>query len=201
MKGEGIALYVRYLKDCANSFIWINWNSTKSVWMELKKSRKKLYWVYCIGLQTLVKVIPVFCGRRSIGLVGLTRYMFQCVLGDFNLWNVDWDLIVGNSEAEDFLKTVLNNFLKKGIKDFPRRGNVLKLLLISKDDLARVVEVEGQFFFLINLYHNYILHLFFYCRNIIYVLKWCEMNKDHILWLISVWKSVLGFIHLSGVVQ
>ena len=50
-----------------------------------------------------------------------------CVFEDFNLRNIDWDLTVGDNEAEDFLKIVQDMFPKQVIRESTRGGNILDL--------------------------------------------------------------------------
>ena len=58
-------------------------------------------------------------------------------IGGFNLRNImNWDLIVGDNEAG-----FLDNFLNKVIRESTRGGNILNLLLTSRDDLVREVDI------------------------------------------------------------
>ena len=65
------------------------------------------------------------------------KYEQLCILGDFNLRNIDCELTVGDNNAEDLLKLVQDNFLSQVIREPTRSDNILDLILTNGDDLLR----------------------------------------------------------------
>ena len=53
------------------------------------------------------------------------RYSQVCVMGDFNHRNVDWSLMIGNKEIDEFLKVIQDNFSKQVILEPTRGSNIL----------------------------------------------------------------------------
>ena len=45
------------------------------------------------------------------------RYDQLCVLGDYNLRNINWDQTVGDNVVTDLLKLVQHNFLHQVIRE------------------------------------------------------------------------------------
>ena len=109
-RGGGVALYVRdTLQCCTNSKIKTD-NKTESLWVDIKQGSESIV----MGLvyrppnasQEINSSLWQEINRAS-------RHRQICVLGDFNFRNVDWSLMVGNREAEEFLKVIQDNFLKQ----------------------------------------------------------------------------------------
>ena len=63
---------------------------------------------------------PVISDRTSqkirklsvAGINNAARKNKMCVVGDLNFPHINWNNLTGNSEAEDFLEAVLDNFLE-----------------------------------------------------------------------------------------
>ena len=72
------------------------------------------------------------------------KYDQLCVLGDFNLRNNDWDLTVGDDDAEDLLKLVQDNFLNQVITEPTIEYNSLGLIITNGHYLAEEADVGKQ---------------------------------------------------------
>ena len=137
-RGGGVALYVRdSLQSYSVSSIKVD-NNQESLWVEIKEGNEKL-------LMGLVYRPPNLSREATLTLLDEIRractHRRVCVMGDFNFRSVDWELMVGSSEAEDFLTVIQDNFLKQVIEE-PTRGNsILDLVLTNRDNMVREVEI------------------------------------------------------------
>ena len=107
-KGEGVALYVRDTFQCSvNNVIKID-DRVESIWVEVREAVRKtvLGVVYRPPSLSRGDSIPIW---QEINRA--CKYEQLCVLGDFNLRNIDWELTVGDNDAEDLLKLIQDNFL------------------------------------------------------------------------------------------
>ena len=73
-----------------------------------------------------------------------TRCNNVCIMGDFNYRNIDWVNNVGDSEAEEFLDVINDNFLRQLVNVPTRENNILDLILTDRDDLVNNLEVGGR---------------------------------------------------------
>ena len=122
-RGGGVALYVRDTLQCSINGRIKTDNKTESLWVDIKE-----------GSQAVV-IGVVYRPPRSTMEVNTSlwqelnrasKYTQMCVVGDFNFRSIDWDLMVGNSEAEEFLKVIQDNFLKRVILE-PTRGIIYEI--------------------------------------------------------------------------
>ena len=72
------------------------------------------------------------------------KYKQLCVLGDFNLRNINLELTVSDNDAEDLLKLVQDNFLNQIIRELTRGDSTLDLILTNRDDLVKEADVGEQ---------------------------------------------------------
>ena len=140
-KGGGVALYVRdTLQCCLNDKIKTD-GKTETLWVDIKD-----------GSQTVVMGVvyrpPNTTNDSNTALWQeidkAGRYSQVCVVGDFNFRNIDWGLMTGNSEAEDFLTVIQDNFLKQVVLEPTRGNNILDLILTNREDSITQVEIGGQ---------------------------------------------------------
>ena len=68
----------------------------------------------------------------------------MCVIGDMNLPHINWDNLTGNSEAEDFLETVLDNFQEQHVTSPTRGNNILDLVLSNRENMITNLEIEEE---------------------------------------------------------
>lgn len=87
-----------------------------------------------------------------------------CVVEDFNFRDFDWSLLVGDSEVEEFLEVIQNNF-KAGMLDTTRGNNNLDLFLTNSKEAISHVDMGEQ---LGNSEHH----------EVRYKLKWEEAFKE-----------------------
>ena len=140
-KGGGVVLYARDTLQCfINKSVKTN-NNTESIWIDIKEGREN----FLVGLiyrppnstndntSLLVQEINRACKQRQI-----------CILGDFNFRNINWENITGDREAEEFLNTIQNNFLKQMITEPTRGNNILDLILTKNENNICGVDVGGK---------------------------------------------------------
>ncbi len=58
----------------------------------------------------------------------------MCVVGDFNYMGINWNGVIGDSDSEEFLKALQDNFLKQVVTEPTRDANILDLVL-TKDEM------------------------------------------------------------------
>ena len=140
-RGGGVALYVRdTLQCCINSKIKTD-NKTESLWVDIKEGSHSVI----LGLvyrppsasQEINSSLWQEIDRAS-------RYRQTCVIGDFNFRNIDWNLMVGNRESEEFLKVLQDNFLKQLVTEPTRGNNILDLILTNREEIINQVDVGGK---------------------------------------------------------
>ena len=139
--GRGVALYVMdTLQSCVNNMIKTD-NSVESIWVEVRKAAGKavLGVVYRPPNLSKVDSIPIW---QEINRA--CRYDQLCVLGDFDVRNIDLDLTVGDNDGEDLLKLVQDNFLSQIIREPTRADDILDLILTNGDDLVKEADVGRQ---------------------------------------------------------
>ena len=139
-RGGGVALYIRdTLQCCINGKIKTD-SKTESLWVDIKE-----------GSQTVVLGLVYRPPNASQEINSslwqelnrASKYRQICVLGDFNYRNVDWDLMIGNRESEEFLKVMQDNFLKQLVIEPTRGNNILDLIITNSDDIIEQVDVGG----------------------------------------------------------
>ena len=139
-RGGGVALYIRdTLQCCINSKIKTD-SKTESLWVDIKE-----------GSQTAVMGLVYRPPNASQEINSslwqelnrASRYRQIYVLGDFNYRNVDWELMIGNRESEEFLKIMQDNFLKQVVMEPTRGNNILDLIITNSDDTVEQVDVGG----------------------------------------------------------
>ena len=139
-RGGGVALYIRdTLQCCINGKIKTD-SKTESLWVDIKE-----------GSQTVVLGLVYRPPNASQEINSslwqelnrASKYRQICVLGDFNYRNVDWDLMIGNRESEEFLKVMQDNFLKQLVIEPTRGNNILDLIITNSDDIIEEVDVGG----------------------------------------------------------
>ena len=140
-RGGGVAVYIRdTLQCCVNNSIRLD-DKTESIWIDLKEGAHAM-------LLGVIYRPPNTCKEDSMLLwqeiSKASKYNNLCVLGDFNLRNIDWNLMIGDNEADDFLNVIQDNFLKQVILEPTRGDNVLDLALINREELVQQVEVGGK---------------------------------------------------------
>ena len=139
-KERRVAFYVRdTLQCCVNNVIKID-DRVESIWLEVREAARKTVLGVVYRPPNLSKgdSTPVWQINRAC------NYKQLCVLGDFNLRNIDWDLTVGDNDAEDLLKLVQDNFLNQIIREPTRGDSILDLILTNRDDLVKEADVGGQ---------------------------------------------------------
>ncbi|XP_069170715.1 uncharacterized protein [Procambarus clarkii] len=136
-RGGGVAIYVGDGLKCGLREGIEAGPRTEAVWIELSEKANSI-------------VIGVMCGPPSLDRVGAGHLWDEvsrasgsdsvCVMGDFSFGGVGWLNGAGSGEAEDFLELVDDCFLAQHIGEPAREGNILDLVLTSRE--ARVGDVE-----------------------------------------------------------
>ena len=140
-RGGGVAMYVRDSLQCSvNSKIKTD-NKAESLWVDIKEGAQSVV----LGL---VYRPPNASDEinssiwQEINRAG--RYSQVCVTGDFNYRDINWDLMVGNREAEEFLQVIQDNFLKQLVLEPTRVNNILDLILTNREEAISQVEIGGK---------------------------------------------------------
>ena len=137
-RGGGVALYVRdSLQSYTVSSVKAD-NNQESLWVEIREGNEKL-------LVGLAYRPPNLSREDTLPLLDEIRractHRRVCIMGDFNFRAIDWELMVGNSEADDFLTVIQDNFLKQVINEPTRGNNLLDLVLTNRDSMVSDVDI------------------------------------------------------------
>lgn len=108
LEGNGgvVAVYVKDTIDCCVNREIKSDGNVKSVWLKITISKKKIV-IYRPPnttenvLSALFQEINKACRQGNI-----------CIMVDFNCDNIDWEYLVGNTEAKHFIEIVQDIFQK-----------------------------------------------------------------------------------------
>ena len=140
-RGGGVIIYIKdNLQCCVNSTIKLD-DNTESLWLNVKEGKNKLV----IGL--LYR--PPNLSKEASNLLWqeierACRSKHVCIMGDFNYRNIDWEALVGDQEAEEFLNVVQDNFLRQIINEPTRGNNILDLVLTNREEVIKDTEIGGN---------------------------------------------------------
>ena len=140
-KGGGVAIYVRDNLKCEINKEIKTERNTETIWIELSDGREKLITgvIYRPPNLDSVNERLIWDEMRRASI-----HNKVCIVGDFNLGQIDWTDLTGNSESEDFLETIQDCFLSQHITEPTRGNNILDLVLSNRENLISNVEVGNE---------------------------------------------------------
>ena len=141
--GGGVALYVR--NNIGATEVKDEENLSESIAVEINCGNRNRF---SLGL---VYRPPRQSGDQETEMCNFitrTASNKRCIiLGDFNFPNIDWVNYTGNNESNEFLDSVLENFLSQEVHEPTRENNILDLVLVTDPqiiDNLKVAEPLGE---------------------------------------------------------
>ena len=134
-KGGGVAIYIRDTITChLRSDISTN-PTNESVWIEITGEGDNVLLGTVYRAPDLSKESGNYLWQEINKASSNNR---MCVVGDLNFPHINWNNLTGNSEAEDFLEAVLDNFLEQHVTSPTRGNNILDLVLSNRENMIEI---------------------------------------------------------------